>query len=373
MIVCTRCGHQNKDGEAFCGSCGRSLDLYGEHVPDPAPPQPPPTPIVTPTPEPPRSLIDRAKEIVHLDQPRPEPPQPFGFSVAPTDVIEAPPKTPTRDAIGESVAPSDEAERVPPPIVRKPDRGVQPGDIMCWKCGAGNGPDRNFCRVCGADLKAVPVAPVKLRWYRRLFPARTSAAAGARPRPAPDEGAGVPFGLIALGVIVVLLLAYLVISPLREGVNHSVGSVYASAHKQFFPMNTPVRPSDATASSQVQTHPPKLTIDLITETYWAANAKTDKDLWLRLVFAGPVDITTVLITSGAGNDFASFARPKDVKLVFSDKSVMTLTLKDDPRPQSFDLGFLRHTTMVEIHILSVYPASQSPDVAINEVEFFKVE
>jgi len=174
-------------------------------------------------------------------------------------------------------------------------------------------------------------------------------------------------------VIVLIVLAYAVVTPLRTRVNDGVGSLYANAHRHFLPTTTAVRPSDATASSAVATHPARLTIDLITETYWAANTATDKQPWLRLVFGGPVDINTILITSGAGNDFATIARPKDVKIVFSDKSSMNLTLKDEPKAVSYDLGSLHHTTFAEIHILSVYPSAQSPDVAINEVEFFKVE
>ena len=63
MMICTKCGHQNDDGDAFCGSCGTFLEWAGERVaatepaPEPAlagaavsggapPPPPPPAPSV---------------------------------------------------------------------------------------------------------------------------------------------------------------------------------------------------------------------------------------------------------------------------------------------------------------------------------------
>ena len=81
----------------------------------------------------------------------------------------------------------------------------------------------------------------------------------------------------------------------------------------------------------------------------------------------------ILLTSGAGKDFATLARPKDVQIVFSDKSSTRLTLKDDPNPTQYDFSSHVVSSFAEIHILSVYPSAQSPDVAIAEVEFFKIE
>jgi hypothetical protein len=115
-----------------------------------------------------------------------------------------------------------------------------------------------------------------------------------------------------------------------------------------------------------------LTIDLLKPTYWAANTATDKQPVLTLTFSSPVDLDRILVTSGAAQDFATLARPKDVHLVFSDKSTTNLTLTDDPNPQAWDIS-AKQVTSVEIHILSTYPSAQSTDVAIDEVEFFKLE
>lgn len=61
MIVCTECGHQNDDGDGFCGSCGTYLEWSGERVDAP-------TPVAEPLGAPrDRTIVEKAKEIVGLD------------------------------------------------------------------------------------------------------------------------------------------------------------------------------------------------------------------------------------------------------------------------------------------------------------------
>src|ERR1700733_12355933 len=42
MIVCKKCGFNNSDADAFCGSCGAFLEWTGEKVTPPATPAPAP-------------------------------------------------------------------------------------------------------------------------------------------------------------------------------------------------------------------------------------------------------------------------------------------------------------------------------------------
>ena len=397
MIVCKKCGNQNPDGETFCTSCHSFLEWSGEKIVEATPPAPSPPP---PAPEPEPAFVDRVKQAVGLDKPKveatptmpvdgaPQAPPGQPSSAPATDLTprpaasatsSAPPAPPAPPApqvpaavLPQAVAPAPERPRQAPKIETAPSQRYKPGDLICGQCGAGNSPDRHFCQRCGANLSAAVV--VKTPWYRKLFPARSAPAAGTRPKGAPIERAWgtALFRVIALGVIVVVVLAYVVVAPLRTKVNDTVGSVYASAHKHFAGKPAYVRPSSAKASSELSTHPARLSMDLVKETYWAANTNIDKQPWLRLTFGAPVDLDGMLLTSGAGNDFATLARPKQVQIVYSDKTTAQLTLKDDPNPVSYDLS-AKAVTSVEIHILSVYPSAQSPDVAINEVEFFKIE
>ena len=71
----------------------------------------------------------RAAAMIAKPSPRPTP-APAGPTAAPPPPTPAPPS--------------------PPPI--------EPGEVACGQCGAGNPATRTFCRKCGAELK--PVAPV---------------------------------------------------------------------------------------------------------------------------------------------------------------------------------------------------------------------
>jgi ribosomal protein L40E len=393
VIVCKKCGNQNPDGEIFCSSCHSFLEWSGEKIVEAPPPPPPPPPAVI---EPEPAFVDRVKQAVGLEKPKAEPPTPategapppaatppahvepemrptasVAAGSAPAATVTPPAQIPAA-VLPQAVVPAPERARPAPRIETQAAPRYKPGDLICGQCGTGNSPERHFCQRCGANLSAAVV--VKTPWYRKLIPTRSAPAAGTRPKTAPVERAWgtAAFRLIGLGVVAVLVLGYLAIPPLHDRVNGTVKAAYAAAHKHFAPSTSYVRASAVTASSQVSTHPSRLAIDLIKETYWAANTATDKQPWIRLSFGGPVDIDGILLTSGAGNDYASLARPKQVQLVFSDKTTKQLTLKDDPKPTTYDVS-AHGVTYVEIHILSTYPSAQSPDVAINEVEFFKIE
>jgi len=407
VIVCKKCGNQNPDNEVFCTSCRAFLEWSGEKVVEPPPPAPPPPP---PAPEQQPGFVEKVKHAVGLEPVKADAPAP-----APAPVFQGPPPTapppsapasiayvppaPAPPSAGPSASAAVEtpvvtqAPRPQPAAAVLPQAGVlptetkappapktytpqperlRPGDVICGQCGAGNSPERHFCQRCGANLAAAVV--VKQPWWRRFFPARAATAAGTRPAHAPTERAwgSALFRIIALGVIALLVLAYLVVSPIHNKVNSTIGNTYAAAHRHFSPVYSFVRPNDATASSQVATHTARQSIDLIKETYWAANTATDKQPWLKLTFASPVDFDQILITTGAAAQYATIARPKDVQVVFSDKSSVRLTLKDDPTATGYDVN-ARGVTSAEIHILSVYPTAQSTDVAINEVEFLRIQ
>jgi ribosomal protein L40E len=406
VIVCKKCGNQNPDGETFCTSCRAFLEWSGEKVVE-APPEPIPLP---PTPEPQPDFVDRVKQAVGLDKPKaaeslpptpvaaasPLPPAPpsSAFASSPP-VLSPPPQVPLPapaqpgpapvaavapripDApsarLPQAVAPAPERPRQAPKIDTATGQRFKPGDLICGQCGAGNSPERHFCQRCGANLNQAVV--VKTPWYRKLFPARQPVAAGDRSGIKVSAGpsrAGTLFRFIALGLVAVVVLAYLAVPSVKTKVNNSVSSAYTTARRHFSPVYDPVRPTSAVGSSAVGTHPARLVIDLLKPTYWAANTATDKQPVLKLVFSSPVDLDRILVTSGAAQDFATLARPKDVHLVFSDKSTADLTFKDDPNPQAYDLA-AKQVTYVEIHIVTTYASAQSSDVAVNEVEFFKLE
>jgi hypothetical protein len=406
VIVCKKCGNQNADNETFCTSCRAYLEWSGEKVVEAAPePLPPPPPQVHAP-----GFIDRVKQVAGLDRPdeQPTPPAaavvatPAAASTAPTPptplpafpapgaaAVVAPPPAPRPPTPAPAVsavlprapdvpaavlpqAPAPERPRQAPKTDTATGQRYKPGDLICGNCAAGNSPDRHFCMRCGANLSAAVV--VKTPWYRKLFPARTPAAAGTRPAGAPVQRAwSAALGrIIVLGVIAALMLAYFVVPPLHAKVNDSVASAYAAAHKKFQPTVNRISAYQVTASSQLAIHPARLTIDHITSTYWAANASTDKQPWIRFTFASRVSLDEVLITTGAADAYTTIGRPQKVHVIFSDKTTTDIVFKDDPMPQTYDL-VAHQVTYVEFHIQSIYPSAQSPDVALNEVEFIQIK
>lgn len=254
----------------------------------------------------------------------------------------------------------------------------QPGDVICGQCGTGNSPTRHFCRRCGAAL--ADAVTVRTPWWRRIFPARQTPVAGQRPAGMPagagTGGAGRWVQTLVLAVIGALvvgsLLSYAVVSGFREGINHQVSVVTKSIQRAAgFGSPISVRPASAQASSAVAGHPPTNLVDLISDDYWAADLRNDPQPQIVIVFTPQTDLDYLLVTSGAGRGYASLARPRDVQLTYSDGSTERLTLQDDPKPVKYDLhGF--HVSSVTMRILTVYPAGQSTQVAIAELEFFRL-
>jgi hypothetical protein len=99
-------------------------------------------------------------------------------------------------------------------------------------------------------------------------------------------------------------------------------------------------------------------------------------------FTAPTDIFAVIVTPGAEEDLVGYARPKDLRITFSDGTVLSVTLKEaslvDPAPgpgtgkvlsnETFNTS-AKDVTGVRVEVMSVYPGSR-PAVAIGEIEFF---
>jgi hypothetical protein len=70
VIVCTRCGFENEDTDAFCGSCAGFLEWEGQKVSEEAQPEPEPEPEPEPQPEEHQGFIDRVKEKIGIGDDR---------------------------------------------------------------------------------------------------------------------------------------------------------------------------------------------------------------------------------------------------------------------------------------------------------------
>ncbi|HTW06348.1 MAG TPA: hypothetical protein VME46_02495 [Acidimicrobiales bacterium] len=227
QIICRKCGTHADTGEAFCGNCGAFLEWEGERITvDPVPGlelgpnamtagTPPPAagtgwtatsgganaaaPSGPPVgggaatlPRPPTGTPPFVAAGTPPPPTYPPPPPPSGSRVPPPPALGGQPVAgqATNGPVPANQGPAAvqpalpiERPKTPPPRMA-PSRRAAPGDLYCGQCGQPNGPERRFCRRCGALLAEAPPPPPRLPWWKRLFH-RDKAAAGRT-----DQGTG---------------------------------------------------------------------------------------------------------------------------------------------------------------------------------------
>jgi hypothetical protein len=173
-------------------------------------------------------------------------------------------------------------------------------------------------------------------------------------------------------VLVGSVLSYVALPGFRLGVGtRLVGTVKEARRNAGWGSYGSVRPVRVQASSSVAGHGAPLLIDLINTDYWATDTTRDPRPQIKITYAKATDLDYLLVTSGAGADFGRMARPKRIRLTYSDGSSEELVLKDDPRA----FGYVVHgysITAVTLQVLSVYPSTQNTWVGLSELEFFRL-
>lgn len=432
MIVCKRCGNQNPDGEPFCKACGAYLEWTGEKVAEPAPPpRPPPPPPV----EPPRpGIVQRVKDVVAREEaghpaspgvtgPGVTPPPPAVSGPGPAGATGGPPTQsapaatpPVQPVVPEhpatqppaganaaalvsplppstsSVAPAQQPEaaagqpvarqpvavaptttrpRPPPKVDPSTGQAFNPGDLICGQCGAGNDPERHFCRRCGSSL--AQAMTVRLRWYQRLFGTRQPkvVAAGERPASIRGEGGFRPPAIAVVGAVVLLLAGvYILVPPVHGQVDATVQSGVQTVRLNFASSTVSVVPFSASASSELQGHTAAMAIDGFSNTYWEADQNRDPQPTLTLTFSSPTDIDSAIFTNGLEDNYSTLARPKTLHITYSDGTSQDVTILDQHKQPAIQLHAHAVRSM-SIKVTSVYPSQQSKIMALAEVELFK--
>lgn len=406
--VCADCGAPTSVDEDFCGECGAYLE-WDERA---ATPEPVPEPVATPAPEaaPPKlSLIRRV--VAPLTDAGDRPPATVP-PVAPTLPPQAPTGTPPMPgrppagpppagppAAGPPPAPVSRPAGPPQPRIpvtapqpghpapvqpgvaaprptRRPERDtdqpLQPGDVICGQCGAGNKPTRKFCRRCGHDLTDAPVA--KIPWWRRLFARRpkTGPEAGTRPRMRrggrPRRS---PRQLLTLLTVVAIVLGggYFARGYVRGAADIVIDRVKGTE---------PVNPTGLEASSSQPGHGPGRARDGKIDRYWApASGGAGKGEHLVATFDEPFRLVYVVVTPGVhGKDEEAYLdsfRPKEIRVVITSEDgstrVKTIELNDGVGADQFNVTG-SNVTKVKLEIMSSYRGKVAGShTAIAEVEF----
>lgn len=302
-----------------------------------------------------------------------------------------PAEEPDATAVGarspEAVRPAAPKQRRAPKT-ETPTRTLKAGDLICGRCGVDNPPTRNFCRRCAASLEdAGEVAP--RTWRERLLRRSPKIyAAGERPMRKGAAGAVAghaanagrsrarrTLGRVARFSAVGALLVGLVgvgASPLRGNIVSWVTQRADAVRRLIQPPETDtVTPTRAEASTWLAEHPPAHAIDLTEGTWWAEGAEGEGvGQWLRVHFDRAVDIHVVGFWSGRDDeDWIMNPRPEELRLLFSNGTIIDLTLKNQQDWQYYDVHGAEGVTSVEVRVEKVYPGQATQHMALSDVAF----
>lgn len=349
MIICGVCGARNDDGVTFCGTCGRYLDFVGAPDARPAQTEPEPAKEAAPSVAASQSAaagpagVDPTPLVVPVEAAAPEP------AVAPAAPV-----------LPGAPGPKRRTAELPPE-----EREVEPGELICGHCGAGNVPTRRFCRRCGTDLVDAPVAPPPVWWRRLLRSGRAQQPwAGDRPRRVVRRSYR---GKVVFLVVLSLLAAAGwtqrgPITRLAAAVIDRVGDTRR------------VTPADLTVSSFAVGHGPALLWDGNTDTFWAS-ARPMPHIDVR--FRTPIRLVAVLVFNGASRDpqkFLARGRPDTLRFTFTSAGGVQTTrdveLKDDPAKQTLYLG-VDEVKRLRITIVDTVGVRARGSVALGELEFYE--
>ena len=376
--VCPDCGEALEPDERFCGSCGCYLD-WTESADAPAEPEPQPAEVVA---DPaPRGIGERVRSALGVGDRPPPPPAPAGPLPTGRPVPEAPPVLDVRGTAERPGVPAADAARQPsaqqprrpqrqpkPSSSLPPPEPLEPGDLVCGSCGAGNKPSRKFCRRCGDDLTAAVVA--KVPWWRRMLRREPAVVeAGTRPRRR-GMGLRVPTGLVVLLVVLgALVLGGLL---LRDNVVDGVEAV-----RDRLAGVEPRNPDKTLASNSMPGHEAGLATDGDPGEYWApAHPGKGVGEYVEVTFDDPVRLVYVIVTPGASPSdqkrFLATGRPSELKLTLDSDDgstdTETIHLEDKRGWQKFRIGE-SDVTKVRFEIVDSYVGRPGSHTAIGEIEF----
>jgi hypothetical protein len=402
VLICGDCSARNNDGESFCGNCGAYLVWQRPHaaaeeqrptlsarsatgpspavttvpipvVPAPpgnAPGSPPGTLPGTPPGSPPGALPGERRNSARESHPT------RGAHMAGSTRREAPGNTgirETADPTGHGagpveVKPGHRTVPVPNQAPLPDEPAPLPGELICGRCGAGNKPERNFCRRCAASLREAAVVP-PLPWWRRFLSRRQRGALPAGTRPKRRKQRRFPTRSVSFLAVVGLFggAAYL-----------GQGAIAAAVVRvQDNLQSGPLHAQSITASSSAPDRGPDLAIDGTRDRSWAAAAPgTGNGETLEARFEKPWRLTYVFIRGGASEATEAWnkeRRPVRVEIITKRQdgeptTLLPVDLQDVTGPQRFYVGADEVSTVT----FKILESTGPPDarVSVAELQFF---
>jgi hypothetical protein len=390
VIVCRKCSRRHPDGTEFC-ACGAFLEFDGERVAEPNAPAAssaptslaPPTPTSTPTST--RQTPAEPAPWSGFDGGREERAPDIGVAAVLPD-------TPTQPVATE-------------PVWVEPT--ARAGDVPCRQCGTPNGPDRNFCRHCGASLtglvEAGPTKETKVPWWRRWSRKAKAKAARTDPRTLASQAHSLTRGGMARrsmlfrggGIVILLggLLAFLgpwrgtVINRGREALGASrFEAIDVSADEVVaVPADPPI------VAVPIELQGPENVVDRFANTAWATRwldsaspgfeeapdqegcqPEPMTDMSLRFQFTEPTDLARIRILAGRPADDPSaqlFRAPRVLEMSVDEGPCSYLVLEGGGELEIHDFEHDDVST-VDLRIVGVTePSEPTETVEISEIVF----
>lgn len=277
------------------------------------------------------------------------------------------------------LAPQSAPPRVAPVHKTAREQHLRPGDLICGECGTGNPPVRKFCARCGHPLADAQV--VRTPWWRRIYHRRGPKVlkAGARPKkPGSTASRSVLRQVLrkVRAVVAVLIILggilYGAYPPLRSYVNAHVIAVKQQLFGFASGQLKPIHPVSTSANVQLPQHTAQMATDEFTNTYWDAtwSGPTTAVPALTLNFGKTVFLQQMIVYNGASDDYTAHDRPALLELSYSNQENDFVNLPDTSNKQQITLHHGIGVTSVRIKVLDVFPAQNSTDVAITEIELF---
>lgn len=271
-------------------------------------------------------------------------------------------------------------------VKQKPTRRLEPGDLICGKCGEGNPPIRKFCSRCGDQLAGAHV--VTTRWYRRLMLWRRkpkSLEVGTRPG---EKGSSRSSGhrvkktirrlrdVFAI-ITFAALFAYALVPPLRGPINSYIAHPFQFAKgevmERWHAMTNPY--VDVPVVETLGTAPTRSTstddaVDGNTNSFWATKWDSKRHPYLSVVFAEPKTIAALVIHNGAPEEDASkFLQPKSIVVKYRNGLTEELQLEFSGEPQTFELDQAQLVRRIRFEVTAVHAKDEVTNLAIREIEF----
>jgi hypothetical protein len=249
---------------------------------------------------------------------------------------------------------------------------------VCAECGAGNTPQRKFCRSCGTSLVAAAPPPVveekpppKLidKVSDRVTGKKELGPMAAGERPPPKKSKSNLTKPLVIGAVVVLGAAALLF---RGALTDKASDIRQTVAPGFEPVN----PNAAEATSEVAGHEALDATDTGSNTFWAEGAEGDgTGQAITIRFPAAFSLAKVGIFPGrGGEEFLVHPRPKDVHIELLDGAGASLGGRDATLEDKADLQLVdvsgEGVSAVRIEIRSVYPGQSGQEASITDLQFF---